>query len=120
MNKNKSKKTDDTEPASEDISSGETVVPSPTTVAKAPSGLLDVDALSKKTGNRLKFNGHNPHNIRGAGPMHRAADTLHGWSDYKHHYAKAVQLSEADYLAALKAAGNYETHPAAMAPHKRK
>ncbi len=109
-----------------DISSTETVVPAPvapthTDIAKNDAGLPEPTVIehSFKTKNRLGFNGHNPSNIRGPGPMHRAADKLHGWSDYEYHYAKPLRLSESDYLAALKAAGNYDKHPAAIAPHRK-
>lgn len=125
MNK-KSKKPDETETTEEDISSNQTVMPSPvapthTDIAKNDAGVPEPTVIehSFKTKNRLGFNGHNPSNIRGPGPMHRAADTLHGWSDYQHHYNKPMRLSESDYLAAIKAAGNYETHPAAIAPHRK-
>lgn len=80
---------------------------------------VDVLKLSIRTGNRIKINGHNPHGVRGPGPMHRCADSLHGWSEHAHHQAEPMQLTESDYQAALKAAGNYKTHPAAIAPHRK-
>lgn len=93
----------------------------PKDAPEAPIGdLVDVLKLSIRTKNRVKLNGHNPHNIRGPGPAHRCADTLHGWTEHKHHQAESMKLSEADYLAALNAAGNYETHTPAIAPHRRK
>ena len=116
MNK-KSKKPDETNATDEDISSSQPLMPAPT--SESSGKLLDVGELSKKTGNRIKQNGHNPFNVKGFGPMHRAADTLHGWSDYQHHYQQPMRLSESDYLAAIKAAGNYQTHPAAIAPHRK-
>ena len=81
------------------------------------NGKHDVLRLSKHTGNRLKMNGHNPSNETGPGPMHRAADMLHGWTWHRHNYAKPVELSEKDYLAAIKAVGSLQRHPAAIAPH---
>ena len=91
----------------------------PSTVETPSDEKFDVVKLSKMTGNRLKFNGHNPHLVRGPGPMHKAADVLHGWSDYLHHYAKPVELTKTDYLAAIKAAGSFKTHDAAIAPHRK-
>ena len=110
MSNKKSRQQDDTQP---DIA--------PSEAPKAASvELVTVDNLSIRTGNRLKLNGHNPNNVKGVGPMHRCADTLHGWTEHKHHQSESMKLSEADYLAALKAAGNYETHTPAIAPHRRK
>ena len=80
------------------------------------TGTHSVEKLSLHTGNRLKMNGHNPVNEKGAGPMHRAADILHGWSWYRHNYAKTLELSKADYPAASKAAGSFKRHAAAVAP----
>ena len=80
------------------------------------SGKHSVEKLSLHTKNRIRMNGHNPFNEKGPGPMHRAADMLHGWSWYRHNYAKPVELSKQDYLAAIKAAGSFNRHPAAIAP----
>lgn len=85
----------------------------------ASAETFDVAKLSHKTGNRIKINGHNPNNIKGVSPEHRCADTLHGWSEYAHHYAKPMMLTESDYLAAIKAAGNYEKHEPAISPHRK-
>src|SRR6187399_247431 len=35
---------------------------------------------------------------------HQAAATLHGWLQHAHHTSKSMELTQADYLAALKAA----------------
>ncbi len=96
-----SKKTQDTKP--------ELAVPT--------DAVLSVDKLSIITGNRIKMNGHNPHNQTGPGPMHLAADMLHGWGWHLYHYAKPVELSKKDYLAAIKAAGSFKRHPDAIAPN---
>ena len=109
MNKNKKPKaeTESSEPQDELIK------------AAVSAETFDVVKLSHKTGNCIKLNGHNPNNIKGCSPAHRCADTLHGWSEYAHHYAKPMMLSESDYLAALKAAGKYEKHEPAISPHRK-
>lgn len=86
---------------------------------KPSAGALPVLTLSKLTGNRLTFSRNNPMRVFGPGPAHCAADARHGWSDYLYHYAKEVELSESDYLAAIEAAGQFKTHEPALAPHKR-
>lgn len=47
-------------------------------------------------------------------PFYAAADALHGWTADAHHNqgAKAFKLTQADYLAALKAAAEYPCVPA--------
>lgn len=63
-----------------------------------------------------------PANKRGHRPFnywkHRAADVMHGWS--RHEYAEGLpmQLSAADYEAAIKAVGSKKPHPAALSRHK--
>lgn len=46
---------------------------------------------------------------------HAAAAQLHGWEEYRHQNAKPLELSEADYKAALAAAcsNDLKPHPAA-------
>lgn len=70
-----------------------------------------------RTGNRIKRSLHNPGALKAEGPLHAAADVLHGWGWHQHHYAAPVRMAEKDYLAAIKAAGAFKTHEAAMAPH---
>lgn len=54
---------------------------------------------------------------------HVVADLLHGWTKHLHHYQSApLLISQADYEAALKAAGEYPSTPAhepALSPVKR-
>ena len=51
---------------------------------------------------------------------HAAAAALHCWGQHAHHMAKEIQLSDADYAAAIKAAlkpnkkGVYVPHEAAL------
>lgn len=58
--------------------------------------------------------------------QHNAAEQLHGWKNHAHHEGKPIELTRADYLAALKAvetadkAGNYTPHKAALSPHAPK
>jgi hypothetical protein len=54
---------------------------------------------------------------------HAAAASLHGWSQHEHHAGKPIQLSDADYEAALEAASapkgvSYEPHKPALSPFK--
>ena len=66
---------------------------------------------------------------------HEVAKTLHGWDEHEHETGSPIQLSRADYLAALAAthpedkvvdgkvvelAGNPKPHPAALSPYKGK
>ncbi len=81
------------------------------------SGKHSVVKLSMHTKNRVKHNGHNPFNVKAPNGVHAAADVYHGWGWHKHHYAKDVELTKEDYLAALKAAGKNQRHIAAIAPH---
>ncbi|MEE8306472.1 MAG: hypothetical protein V3R81_04355 [Gammaproteobacteria bacterium] len=91
--------------------------PAPKKPTDWESGKHSVLKLSLHTGNRIPINGHNPGSIRGPGPMHRAAASLHGWDWHVIHYVDPVEMTKKDYLAAIKAAGSGKTHQAAMAPH---
>lgn len=62
---------------------------------------------------------------------HASAVVLHGWAQHEHHEGKPIQLSEADYKAALLAAqaahpvtkderDAYRPHVAALSQHKGK
>ena len=42
---------------------------------------------------------------------------MHGWDLHAYHEAKPLELSEADYLAALAAASKGERHPAALSKY---
>jgi len=58
--------------------------------------------------------------------QHNAASSLHGWSDHAFHANAPMQLSRADYDAALKAAstpdaaGRYSAHLPALSRFKGK
>ena len=54
--------------------------------------------------------------------QHSAAANLHGWGSHAHHAGEPIKMTEADYLAALKAASvhPYVPHPGALSPHCRK
>lgn len=49
--------------------------------------------------------------------QHAAAEQLHHWKDHAHHDGQPIQLTRADYLAALAAAANHDAKPAPT-PHK--
>jgi hypothetical protein len=55
---------------------------------------------------------------------HAAAVVLHGWHKHAHHAGEPMQLTRAQYEAALEAAGPSEgipaPHPAALSPHANK
>jgi hypothetical protein len=51
---------------------------------------------------------------------HRAAEILHGWIEHAHHAAAAIELTQADYEAAIDAAVNSSParpHPGALSKH---
>jgi hypothetical protein len=58
--------------------------------------------------------------------QHESASMLHGWAEHLHHTGKPIEISRADYLAALEAAtktdkvGEYLPHQPALSPHKGK
>lgn len=78
-----------------------------------------VTKLSKITGNRMKASRHHTNPIKGPNSAHAMADAQHGWTHHKYHYASEVELTEADYLAALEAAGQLEIHAPALAPNRK-
>lgn len=49
---------------------------------------------------------------------HNVAATLHGWKQHAHDAQKEIQLTRADYEAALEAAGSSppQPHPGALSP----
>lgn len=55
--------------------------------------------------------------------LHEAAAVMHGWALHEHHEGKPLELTRADYEAALKAAGETDAkgqpipHVPAMSPH---
>lgn len=58
------------------------------------------------------------------GMYHAAAAALHGWREHEHHEGAPMQLSRADYLAAVDAAKappkgerSYRPHGPALSPH---
>jgi hypothetical protein len=55
---------------------------------------------------------------------HEVAKVLHGWDDHEHETGKPIELSESDYLAALKATmpekGNPQPHAGALSPYRGK
>lgn len=78
-----------------------------------------VTKLSKMTGNRLKASRHHTNPVKGPNSAHMTAAAQHGWVYYAYHYASEVELTEVDYLAALKAAGQFKTHAPALAPNRK-
>lgn len=56
--------------------------------------------------------------------QHAVADQLHGWTLHEHHFqGQPLLLSQADYMAALEAGGEYPVTPAhgpALSPALRK
>ncbi len=54
----------------------------------------------------------------------KGASALHGWAEHKHHTGKSIELTEADYLAALKGAtsgtGKAGIHQPALSPYRGK
>lgn len=63
-----------------------------------------------------------PRTARGHWPrnywQHRVAEVLHGWARHEHEEGKPMQLSAADYEAAIKAASKGKPHPPARSRHK--
>lgn len=57
-----------------------------------------------KTVQRAAVIGNQPATFELFHQFHAAAEALHGWREHAHHEAKPIQLSRADYEAALKAA----------------
>jgi hypothetical protein len=52
---------------------------------------------------------------------HAVAEQLHGWGAHEHHAGKPLQLTEADYQAALAAAeGGSEPHAGALSEYAPK
>lgn len=47
----------------------------------------------------------------GPSSEHRGAEVLHGWLEHAHHAGAPMQLTKADYLAALKAIGSVPLKP---------
>lgn len=51
--------------------------------------------------------------------LHAAAGVLHGWALHEHHAGEPIQLTAADYAAAIEAvdARPLRPHPGALSPH---
>ena len=51
--------------------------------------------------------------------LHGAAAALHHWKTHEHHEGAPLQLTRADYEAAIEAAKStaFAPHPAALSPH---
>lgn len=48
---------------------------------------------------------------------HACAAAAHGWQEHAHHEGAPMQLTAADYKAALEAAGNGQVHEPAVSRH---
>lgn len=72
------------------------------------------DAWGKKLGHFKAGDPRLPQNVPHFDAQHAAADALYGWSQHAYHYQAApFTITEADYVAALEAAGRYPL----CAPH---
>lgn len=73
-----------------------TIIGSPEEHAKALGGV--------KTVQRSAVVGNQPASFELYHQFHAAAEALHGWREHAHHAGKPIQLTRAEYEAALKAA----------------
>lgn len=85
-----------------------------------PSPKLEPHEWAEKLGNFRGKDSRLPQSQDFFTPAHAAADFLHGWSKHRHHFQSApLLITQADYEAALEAAGGYPvTQPceAALSP----
>lgn len=97
--------------------------PIPPPPAPAAQPKLQPHEWAKKTGHYRRGDPRLPQSTDLYDAVHVAADVLHGWSKHRHHFQSApILLTQADYEAALKAAGEYPVTPAhepALSPVKR-
>lgn len=71
---------------------------------------LEAHEWGEKLGNFRKRDARLPQSEDFFTPAHAAADFLHGWSKHRHHFQGApLLITQADYEAALEAAGGYPT-----------
>jgi hypothetical protein len=104
-----------------DVLGGEATEGAPQAAAETPavSALkLTPDAWGRKLGHFKAGDTRLPQNVQHFDPQHAAADELFGWSRHAYHFQAAPFLiTETDYIAALKTAGEFPVsapHPAAL------